>query len=69
YAHNNDGVGDGTSSTYFQEGVTYYTGMAALDAPLVFPLPMHIYNIYRFTWHGDSTNLYLTPAQSLDGSW
>ncbi|MBR5442904.1 MAG: hypothetical protein IKV22_00780 [Paludibacteraceae bacterium] len=69
YAHNNDGVGDGTSSTYFQEGVTYYTGMAALDAPLVFPLPRHIYNIYRFTWHGDSTNLYLTPAQSLDGSW
>jgi hypothetical protein len=69
YAHNNDGVGDGTSSTYFQEGVTYYTGMAALDAPLVFPLPRNIYNIYRFTWQGDSTNLYLTPAQSLDGSW
>lgn len=69
YAHKNDGVGDGTSSTYFQEGMTYYTAMAALDAPLVFPLPKHIYNIYRFTWHGDSTNLYLTPAQSLDGSW
>ena len=69
YAHNNDGVGDGTSSTHFQEGVTYYTGMAALDAPLVFPLPRNIYNIYRFTWQGDSTNLYLTPVQGLDGSW
>ena len=69
YAHNNDGVGDGTSPTHFQEGVTYYTGMAALDAPLVFPLPRNIYNIYRFTWQGDSTNLYLTPAQGLDGSW
>ena len=69
YAHNNDGVGDGTSSTHFQVGKTYYTGMAALDAPLVFPLPRNIYNIYRFTWQGDSTNLYLTPAQSLDGSW
>ena len=69
YAHENDGVGDGTSATHFQEGVTYYTGMAALDAPLVFPLPRHIYNIYRFTWRGDSTSLYLTPAQSLDGSW
>lgn len=69
YAHNNDGVGDGTSPTHFQEGVTYYTGMAALDAPLVFPLPRNIYNIYRFTWQGDSTNLYLTPVQSLDGSW
>ena len=69
YAHNNDGVGDGTSPTHFQEGVTYYTGMAALDAPLVFPLPRNIYNIYRFTWQGGSTNLYLTPAQGLDGSW
>ena len=69
YAHENDGVGDGTSATHFQEGVTYYTGMAALDAPLVFPLPRHIYNIYRFTWRGDSTSFYLTPAQSLDGSW
>ena len=69
YAHNNDGVGDGTSATHFKEGVTYYTGMAALDAPLVFPLPRNIYNIYRFTWHGDTTNFYLTPAQSLDGSW
>ncbi len=69
YAHENDGVGDGTSATHFQEGVTYYTGMAALDAPLAFPLPRNIYNIYRFTWQGDTTNFYLTPAQSLDGSW
>ena len=69
YAHKNDGVGDGTSVTHFKEGVTYYTGMAALDAPLVFPLPRNIYNIYRFTWRGDTTNFYLTPAQSLDGSW
>ena len=69
YAHENNGVGDGTSTTHFKEGTTYYTAMAALDAPLVFPLPRNIYNIYRFTWMGDSTNLYFKPMQSMDGEW
>ena len=69
YAHENNGVGDGTSTTHFKEGTTYYTAMAALDAPLVFPLPRNIYNIYRFTWMGDSTNLYFKPVQSMDGEW
>jgi hypothetical protein len=69
YAHENNGVGDGTSKTHFKVGTTYYTAMAALDAPLVFPLPRNIYNIYRFTWMGDSTNLYFKPVQSMDGEW
>ena len=69
YAHENNGVGDGTSTTHFKEGTTYYTAMAALDAPLVFPLPRNIYNIYRFTWMGDSTELYFTQINSTNGSW
>ena len=69
YAHENNGVGDGTSITHFEVGKTYYTAMAALDAPLVFPLPRNIYNVYRFTWQGDSTDLYFTPAQSGEGEW
>ena len=69
YAHENTGVGDGTSVTNFEVGKTYYTAMAALDAPLVFPLPRSIYNVYRFTWMGDSTSLYFTPAESMDGEW
>lgn len=69
YAHENNGVGDGTSTTNFEVGKTYYTAMAALDAPLVFPLPSGIYNFYRFTWMGDSTELYFTPADCTGGAW
>ena len=69
YAHENNGVGDGTSVTNFEEGKTYYTAMAALDAPLVFPLPKNIYNIYRFTWEGEDTDILLTPENSSLGEW
>ena len=69
YAHENNGIGDGTSNTHFEEGKTYYTAMAALDAPLVFPLPKNVYNVYRFTWMGDSTSLYFTPADCTGGAW
>ena len=69
YVHKNDGIGDGTSTTRYEEGKTYYTGMAALDAPLTFPLPHNIYDIYRFTWHGDTTSVYFTPAESTEGDW
>jgi hypothetical protein len=50
-------------------GKTYYTGMAALDAPLTYPLDTNVYDIYRFTWLGDTTNLYFTSVNSLDGQW
>lgn len=70
YAHENNGVSDGTSATYFKEGTTYYTAMAALDAPLKFPLPRNIYNIYRFTWIGETTDTVLVPQNSLPvGEW
>ena len=69
YAHENNGESDGTSATHFKEGTTYYTAMAALDAPLVFPLPKNIYNIYRFTWEGEDTDILLTPENSSLGEW
>lgn len=69
YAHENNGESDGTSTTRFEVGKTYYTAMAALDAPLVFPLPENIYNVYRFTWQGDTTNLYFTPEDCTGGAW
>lgn len=47
YAHNNDGIGDGTSTTCFEEGVTYYTGMGGVDGGLVEGQN----GIYKFTWH------------------
>lgn len=69
YAHKNDGVGDGTSATNFEVGKTYYTAMAALDAPLVFPLPKNIYNVYRFTWTGEDMDTVFTPQNSMLGEW
>ena len=68
-AKENDGEGDYTSNIKFEKGKTYYTGMATLDAPLVYPLAQHVYDIYRFTWQGDSTNLHFTSDQSTDGAW
>ena len=69
YAHKNDGVGDGTSATNFEVGKTYYTAMAALDAPLVFPLPKNIYNVYRFTWTGEDMDTVFLPQNSMLGEW
>lgn len=69
FAHKNDGSEDGVSNTLYEVGKTYYTAMAALDAPLIFPLPDSIYNVYRFTWMGDSTELYFTPADCTGGAW
>ena len=69
YAHKNDGVGDGTSATHFEVGKTYYTAMAALDAPLVFPLPKNIYNVYRFTWTGEDMDTVFLPQNSMLGEW
>lgn len=68
-AKENNGADDHAPSVKFEIGKTYYVGMATLDAPLVYPLPKNVYDIYRFTWQGDSTNLYFTSDQSTDGAW
>lgn len=69
YAHENNGVGDGTSITEFKIGTTYYTGMSSLDAPVIYPLDKNLYDIYRFTWMGDTTDLYFTPVDCTGGEW
>lgn len=51
YAHYNDGVGDGTSVTEFEEGKTYYTAFAGVDGALVPGMDQNA--VYRFTWHED----------------
>lgn len=60
YAHNNDGYGDGTSNTYFEEGVTYYTGMGGVDGGLVEGQN----GIYKFTWH-EGMDVVFEPEQTL----
>lgn len=65
----NDGNREHDSNIKFEVGKTYYTAMATLDAPMVYPLPEESYDIYRFTWQGDSTKLYFTPEQSTNGEW
>ena len=70
YAHENS-VADKDMQPYsrFKEGKTNYAGMAALDVVLTSQLDTNAYDIYRFTWQGDSTDLYFTSEQSLHGAW
>lgn len=64
YAHNNNGYGDGTSSTCFKEGVTYYTAFAGVDGGDVSGQN----GIYKFTWHPDMDTIF-EPRQSLGFNW
>lgn len=60
YAHNNNGYGDGTSSTCFEDGVTYYSAFAGVDGGLVEGQN----GIYKFTWHPGLDTVF-EPSQSL----
>lgn len=64
YAHNNDGIGDGTSSTKFEVGHTYYTAMATLDGPR-----NECFDIYKFTWEGPQMEREFTHEDSTQGGW
>lgn len=65
YVHNNDGIGDGSSDTYFEDGHTYYTGLALMDGYL----SQKSSAIYKFRWQGDDTQLFFTSEQSLTTEW
>ncbi len=70
YAQENNAANTETQPySRFEEGKTYYVGMAALDVLLTAQLDTSSYDIYRFTWHGDSTDIYFTSEQSLHGDW
>ena len=68
-AHQNNGDDGGTAGTKFEEGHTYYSAFAILDGPISFPPPETRYDIYRFTWHGDSTDLFFTHEDCTHGAW
>lgn len=59
-AHNNNGMGGGRSAILFEEGVTYYTGIAGIDGSL----NPNQRALYRFTWH-EGMDTVFTEAVSL----
>lgn len=65
YVHNNDGFGDGSSDTFFEEGHTYYTALALMDGYL----SQKASAIYKFTWHGEQTQLLFDSSQRLTTDW
>lgn len=68
YAHNNDGVGDGTSSTLFEDGHTYYTAIASFDGPLIMEGEYRNWNIYKFKWSAGLKRSF-TPEDDTLGAW
>ncbi|MGM9736614.1 MAG: hypothetical protein ACI3ZL_09415 [Candidatus Cryptobacteroides sp.] len=68
YAHNNDGYGDGTSETSFEEGHTYYTAMASFDGPLILEGEYKNYSIYKFTWYPAMQRVFTSEDDTL-GAW
>ena len=68
YAHKNDGVGDGTSTTRFEQGHTYYTALASFDGPLVLEGAMRNYSIFKFTWTPGLQRKFSSEDDTL-GAW
>ncbi len=68
YAHNNNGLGDGTSDTEFIEGHTYYTAIASFDGPLIMEGEYKNWNIYKFKWSAGLKQKF-TPADDTLGAW
>lgn len=67
YACENDGV---TSTLCFEEDHTYYTAMASLDGPISEGESPEYFSIFRFTWKGDSTQLFMThDKDNTAGAW
>ncbi len=65
YAHNNNGIGDGTSTTYFESGHTYYTGITLMDGYQ----SKDALTIYKFTWQDEKTQLLFKPVDRLSTDW
>ena len=68
-AHQNNGDANGTTTTCFEPGHTYYSAFALLDGPITFPPAENKYDIYRFTWHGPETDLNFTHEDCTHGAW
>lgn len=68
YAHKNDGEGDGTSDTKFEEGHTYYTALASFDGPIVLEGEWRNYSIFKFTWTPGMQRKFSASDNTL-GAW
>lgn len=65
YTHLNDGKGDGTSKTHFEKGKTYFTGFCIYDGKRC----ETAYDIYKFVWKGEETELFFTDEDCNPVSW
>ena len=65
YAHDNNGYGDGTSNTIFEEGHTYYTAVALMDGYMT----EKAFYIYKFHWEGQETQLYFKKEDAMLTDW
>ena len=62
---NNNGFNSGTSTTVFQTGHTYYTGLTLMDGYL----SQETLSIYKFRWENDSTQYFFTDSLKLATEW
>lgn len=67
YAHNNDGIGDGSSDTHFVDGETYYTAFAGVDGST--RPGRHQSAVYRFTWHERMDTVFPFSAMLAIDEW
>lgn len=65
YVHWNNGIGDGTSNTMFEQGHTYYTALVLMDGYLL----QDALAIYKFRWGGEDTQLFYTKDQRMTTPW
>lgn len=68
YAHNNDGIGDGSSLTEFVEGHTYYTAIACFDGPIILEGKYKNYSIYKFKWKKGLKQVFTREDDTM-GAW
>lgn len=67
YACENNGQ---NNTKRFEEGHTYYTAMASLDGKADAEKGPKYFSMFRFTWQGDSTQLFLTHDENnTGGAW
>ena len=65
YAHKNDGYGDGTTSTEFEEEHTYYTAIAAFDGVR----SDKSFVIHKFTWKPGMKLFFSVKDKGTGGGW
>ena len=68
YGYKNDGYGDGFTNTLFEEGHTYYTGIASFDGPLIYSGEYRNVCIYKFTW-SENLKQILTKEDDIYSNW